>query len=284
MAAKPAAAKKGAATPVVPNSVSLMEAGKGSTRVKTRLIVLYGGPKVQKTGSCSTIKGAKWIVSDPNTIPTLDALDRLPPDKDIYEVTSLKETRAVILKMLEVCEKNGPEALGCTAVIKDSATQLVDWHQQDVARETNQRFMGDVKNNNGWQQFNAEFSAFIDDLGLLSKYITVIVICHAKEKMDLSKGDWAGLNLPPQMALKMGRTANWVLYQSKRSYTAGEKDKPDEYVRLSEPDQNGVRKAVEVVIHTETNGLWLAAANGRNLKAEEPGDMAALLRKEGLLE
>ena len=58
---------------VIPLKPSLMKAGTGSTRVDTRLIVLYGAPKARKTTSASFLTGSKWVISDPNAIPTLDA-------------------------------------------------------------------------------------------------------------------------------------------------------------------------------------------------------------------
>ena len=274
--------KTAAAQKVVPiKGPSLMEPGKGSERVSSRFVVLYGGPKVQKTGACSTLEGAKWVISDPNAIPTLDALDRLPPEEDIYEVTGIAPARDVLGKMMDVCKQHGPKGLGCTAVVVDSLTQFQDWHEQDVAQGTNQRFMGENKKEGGWQQYNAEYGAFIDDLGVLARYITVVAIAHAKEKIDGTKGDWAGLNLKPQMALKVGRTANWVLYQSRRNIAVDSTFKGDEFTRI-EKDKNGKPMGVEVIIYTQPVGFWMASANAKNLRAEEPADMAELLRKEGL--
>lgn len=277
------AAKKAVASKVVPiKGPSLMEPGKGSERINSRFIIDYGAPKSEKTTAASYLEGAKWIVSDPNCIPTLDALGRLPPDEDIYEVSSVPAAREVLGKMIDVCKTHGAKGLGCTAVVADSLTQFQDWHEQDVAQATNQRFMGDNKKEGGWQQFNAEFGAFIDDLGVLSRYITVVAIAHAKEKnMDASKGDWAGLNLRPQMALKAGRTANWVLYQSKRTIAVDSSFKGDEFTRV-EKDKDGKSIGTEVIIHTRPVGFWMAAVNAKNLRAEEPANLAELLRKEGL--
>lgn len=279
----------GAIPAAVRSQPSMLRPGGGSTRVDTVLAVLYGPPKARKTTSCSTIPNAKWIISDSNAIPTLRALGRLPHAEDTYEVSGLADARAIIEEAIEIAEKNGPGALGCSAFILDSLTAFSDWHQQDVAKTSGQRYMGDNAKNNGWQQFNAEFGAFIDSLGVLSKFITVVCIAHAKEKADASKGDFNGLNLPPQMALKMGRTANWVLYQSIRAYSPESNEKSDDFVQIREM-ADGTKRATEVVIHTQPIGLWIASANSKldvdgepTLAAEEPADMAKLMRKEGLL-
>jgi hypothetical protein len=245
----------------------------------TRFIVLYGPPKCRKTGACSYVTGAKWIVTDSNSIPTLSALDRMPPSEDIYEISNLLEAKTLIGEMIDAASKGG---LPVPAIIFDSVTAMNDWAQQDVAAATGQTFMGANPKQNGWQQFNSEFGSFIDDLAELSRHVTVIAICHAKEKMDASKGDWSGLNLPPQMALKVGRTANWVLYQSIRAYSAEKGAKSDGCVTITELP-NGTAQALECIIHTQNCGMWIAGANARNLLPEEPADMAKLLAKEGLL-
>lgn len=265
-------------TPRIARNVSGMEAGNGAERVKTRLIALYGAPKCRKTTAVSGIQGAKWIISDSNCIPTLDALDRLPHGDDTYEVDSVEAARIIIEKMITAAEA---KKFSLSAVVLDSITQFSDWLQQDVARDTNQSFLGENIKNNGWIQFNSQFSAFLDAIALLSRYVNVVAICHAKEKPDATRGDWNGLNLPPQMAQKLGRIANWVLYQSIRSYEAAAGTVSDEYVTVTEV--NGKLRATEVVLHTQNLGLWIAGANAKSLGPEEPADLAQLMRKEGLL-
>lgn len=265
---------------------SKMKPGKASRRVRSRFIVLYGAPKCRKTSSASTLNPArtKWIISDSNTIATLVALNRLPPDENIYEVTSVPQGREVIEEAIGICESaDGPEALGVDTFVVDSGTAFSDWHQQDIARMTGQRFMGDNSKNNGWQQFNAEFGQFLDSLATLSKHVNVVLICHAKEKADLSKGEWAGLNLSPQMSLRAARGANWVLYQTCRDLVVDENQKEDAFIQNVVVERDGTRKGKEVVINTMTAGVWIASVNARKLKAEEPGDLQALLEKEGLL-
>ena len=257
-----------------------MTPGKGSERINSRLIVVYGGPKCRKTTSASHLTGAKWIVSDANCIPTLTALGRLPPDEDLYEVDGIAAGRQVTQEAIKIAEEHGSKALP-PAFVYDSITQFQDWHEQDVAQATNQRFMGDNKKEGGWQQFNAEFGSFIDEIGVLSRYVTCVVIAHAKEKSDGSKGEWAGLNLKPQMALKLARTANWVLYQSIRNFAAAESDQSDEFVNVWK-DVNGNLRGTEVIINTQTVGFWTAAVNARHLEPEEPANLAAILKKEGL--
>ena len=278
-------AKAKAALAVVKADPSKMKPGKASRRVKTRFIILYGAPKARKTTSASTLNPArtKWVISDSNSIPTLTALDRLPPDENIYEVTSLHEAREIVEEAINLCETEGAEALGADSFVFDSGTAFSDWHQQDVAKMSGQRFMGDNSKNNGWQQFNAEFGQFLDSLAILSKHVNVVLICHAKEKADLSKGEWAGLNLSPQMALKAGRLGNWVLYQTCRDLVVDEKQKEDAFIQNIVVERDGTRKGKEVVINTMTAGVWIASVNARHLKPEEPGDLQALLEKEGLL-
>ena len=207
--AKPAKATRAvSAVPDVPMAPSLLPPGNGPASEGGTYIVLYGPPKSEKTTACSTIPNAKWIVSDPNAVATLRALNRMPRKENFYAVKPLPEARDIVNKAVEIAATNGPEALGCSCFIHDSITTTNEWEQQDVARASNQRFLGDSPKSNGWQHFNADMGLFIDDLAALSQYLPVIVIAHASPRMDTSKGSWSGLSLPPKMAEKLGRTAN----------------------------------------------------------------------------
>lgn len=282
-------AKKKVVSTAPPPIASKMEPGTGADGTSGLLIGLYGPPKSEKTTACSTIPNAKWIISDPNCLPTLRALGKLPHKNNIYPVKNLQECRDVLAKALDVAEKFGAEGLGCSAFVNDSMTQLSDWHQQDVARLSGQRFMGDNPKSNGWQQFNAEMFGLIDDFAELSKYVPVICIAHAAPKMDLSKGSWAGLSLGPKVAEKFGRTAAWILYQSKRAFACDEKDASD-FVRVRRNGEAFI--GTEVIIHTQTVDFWTVACSSainpetgeRQLDAEEPADMYKILQKEGILE
>lgn len=264
---------------------SKLAPGKGSTRVKRRFIIIYGAPKARKTTTASTLDPlrTKWIISDSNCIPTLDALDRLPPDDNLYEVSSIPECIALVNTWLDVIDKEGVDAIGIDNVVVDSATQFSDWHQQDVAKNTGQRYMGDNDKNNGWQQFNAEFGQFLDGLAVLARHVNVVLICHAKEKPNLTKGEWASINLSPQMSGKAGRLANWVLYQTCKDVPVGEKQEPDAFIQNIVENRDGSRSGKEVVLNTQTCGAWIASANVRHSKAEEPGDLQKMLETEGLL-
>lgn len=277
------ATKKSAATvtklPQQPKRASSMRPGKASNRVKTRLVYVYGAPKTRKTGSCATLP-AKWIVSDSNCIATLEALGRLPPGEDTYEVNSLLEARQVLGEMIQ-CAQDG--SLGVDFVVLDSITALNDFHQEDIARATGQRFMGDNAKQNGWQQFNAEFGGLISDLTDLSQFVNVIVIAHAKEKFEAGKGSFSGLSLPPQMAEKAGRTANWLLYKTLRSTMALDGDAADEQTELVDLPNGGGQMKITSTLHTKPVGQWLASSNAKNLDAEESPDLLKLFEKEGLL-
>lgn len=257
-----------------------VEPGTGSERTRTRFIVLYGAPKTRKTTACRRLKRAKWIVSDSNCIPTLDARGAMPKDEDIHEVNSVADAKVVVEGMIAAAAAG---KFWVPAVICDSFTQLSDWLQQDVAKKNNQTFIQVTSNTNGWQEFNAEFGGLIDAFAELSRFVNVIIICHAKEKADPKKGDFSGFNLPPQMALKLGRVANWVLYQSMFAEMVGSGTtvEPDEFTDVV-PVPGGQMK-VTTTIHTVPVGLWMAGVNGRNLQAEEPADLAMMMAKEGLL-
>ena len=255
-----------------------MEAGAGSTREGNVIAGLYGVPKCRKTTSCSFLESAKWVVSDSNAVSTLRSLNHLPPKKDIYDVDGLVAARSTLGKMIEAGEKGG---LGVSNVVFDSLTQISDWHQQDVAKATNQRFLGDNSKDNGWQLFNNDFGLLIDDLATLGRYANVIIILHAKEKANIAKGENHGFNLGPAMALKFGRVINWILYQTCTSRTATEKEKDSKFGEIVE-DADGTRVLTETVIHTRPCGLWAASAD-ICLDAAEPANMQKLLEKAGAL-
>ena len=251
--------------------------GTGSTRTKTRFVAVYGPPKCRKTTACSTIKGAKWLISDSNAIPALDSLGRLPPDDDIYELTSVDEACDIALKLADAAAAG---KLKIPAVVLDSMTQFSDWHQQDIAQATGQQWLGQDAKNNGWQRFNQTFFKLIDALVTLSKYVNVIAICHAKEKFEASKGDFHTLNLPPQCATKLGRSINWMFYVTLRSTLATGSEKASKFIEIVKTADGN--RVVEHAIHTQPMGLWPASGDPR-LDLMEPGDMNAILRKVKLI-
>jgi hypothetical protein len=159
-------------------------------------------------------------------------------------------------------------------VVWDSATASSEGHQQDVAKATNQDFLGQNRENGGYVQYNTEFGATFDAFAELAAFVDVVIIAHAKEKGDAKKGDWGGLNLSGQMALKLGRLANWVLYQSISSRDAGVGEVGDAYTTIL-----GGR-ATETVLHTQPLGLWMAGVNAISLIPEEPADLNAILCRE----
>lgn len=308
MATKTKKATSAAPMQYAPPTRSLLEKGAGSHRTNNRLIIIYGPPKVRKTTSVSKLHGrkVKWLVSDPNCVPTLRALGRMPHPDDLYEMTSLQQAKDLLLKMLNVIEEHGVEGLDCEAVVLDSLTQFFDWHKDEISRITGQRYMGDNQQNNGWQQFNAEFGGFLDMLAQLARFVHVICIGHAVAKPNQDKaleqfkkkGSWAGLSLSPGMAEKAGRLANWVLYQTLDTRYV-DKDEPDSLTSddfiTAELLSNGSVKHTEVIIHTTTFDVFSASVNSRMvdkegggtrpvLEAEEPGDLDFILVKEGLLE
>lgn len=266
--------------PVIP-SKSMLEPGKGSQRVNTRFIVAYGGPGAGKTTAASTLKGAKWLVSDSNCVSTLQSLDRLPPDEDLYEISSLTEARMWLSKALDVAATNGPEALGCTAVIADSVTQFSEWHKEDVAKMTNQAFLGERKGD-GWQRFNAEFGGFVGDLASLSKYITVVVIAHSKEKSpDFAKGQWAGLNLSPDAAFQLSAKANWILHLAARTRLVDKGTQGDEFTTIRE-QPGEFWEADERALYTVPHDNWMVKAPYGTFNDRELPDLAKLLAKVGM--
>lgn len=244
------------------------------------------GPSAPETVWCLEVEDdASFVlpsgVVTGNCVPTLSALDRLPPDEDIYEVSNLGDARAFCAEAIKAGEEG---TLNVPAVVFDSLTQFYDWHQEDIARATSQRFLGDNAKNNGWHQFNVEFGQFLDDLAILGRYTTVVCILHAKEKLDFSKGTFGGIALGPAVSLKASRLANWILFQTIRQWDIpeGETVQSDDYITVDEV--RGRKRATEVVLHTQPYNGWVATCNARNLGAEEPADLKKVLVKEGLWE
>lgn len=266
---------------------SALRPGGGSRRVRARRILIYGPPKSRKTTAVASlpIGRTKWIVSDPNTVPTLVALDRLPADEDIYEVTSLAQAKELVKEMLKLVEEQGVESLGIDFLVDDSLTQYSDWHQKKVAEETGQRFMGDAGDGTGWQQFNAEFGEYLDDLVLLTHAgITVVSIAHSKDKLPKGKGEWGCLNLTPQMAAKAARLSNWILFKTFEEIVPEDPDNPPsgDYISV-ETDPSGKTSYYESILWTKPCGGWNAAVNSLKLNHKECGDLVKLLEKDGLL-
>jgi len=266
-----------------PASNSKLRAGSGTKRNKTRLIVVYGQPKTRKTTSVSTLPlgRTKWLAADSNCVATLDALGRLPHNDDIYEVKSLNEAVELTNEMLDLAE-TAPDALGIDFLVVDSFTQFSDWQQQDIAKETAQQFLGE-RAGEGWQQFNASFGRFLDNLASLTRYITVVGISHMKESAFKKKGTNATLSLPPQMAEKLARLANWLLYKTfEEKVDVADGFEGDEYISVVET--RGEKRYFESILHTQPVGNAVATVNSFKLLAEEPGDdLTKLLEKDGLL-
>ena len=286
---KTASSTSGAPTPVAPvASKSKLRKGSGSRREKFRFITVYGPFKTRKTTSLSRLPmgKTKWICSDPNAVPTLRALGRLPHSDDLYEPNSLAETKEIIQEALALAEAD-PDSLGFDHLVLDSATQYSDMYQAAVAKETGQRFLGDDKGNNGWQQFNAEFGGFLDDLAALSKFCNVYVIVHAKAKFDAKKGEFSSFSLSPAMSERLGRLSNWVLLKDfteviDDAKLADAKEHPDDPFYCIEGD-----KVFEDIFYTKPTHGWVASVNSLILggnTGQEPGrDIVALLEKDGLL-
>lgn len=272
-----------------PASNSALDPGTGSNRVNTRNITIYGPAKSRKTGACKEFPRGrtKWLISDPNCVPTLRALKRLPHPNDLYPVRSLGEAVEFLEKALGIAVERGRDALGIDTLIIDSDTQFADWHQAAVAADTNQRFMGEDEKNNGWQQFNAQFGRYLDLKALLSEHINVISICHTKPGAKPGKTTFGGLNLPPQMAGKAERLANWVLFKSfieiNETDTAST---PNECLIKTGPE--GSHRYFDSSLWLKPVEGWFASANLENPELAEldrvGGDLYALMKEEGLLE
>lgn len=266
---------------------SMLDPGTGSTRTRTRFIVLYGPPGTGKTTACSVIPNAKWIATDSNCIPALQALDRLPSNEDIYELKSLVEVKEWCTKAVSVAKEHGAEALGCSAVVFDSITQLSDWHKEDVATATGQTFLGESKPGEGYQKFNSEFGGLVDALASLSRYVTVIVIGHSKEKPpDNARSQWAGINLSPDAAFKLSFKANWVIRSFARSFIVVKGTAGSEFVTIKETDSD-VWEAMERGIYLAPRDGWMTKINAKSIDVTKEDkvlpDMFKLLEREGLL-
>lgn len=264
---------------------SKMIPGKAALRTDKRFIILYAPPKTGKTTALKDLR-AKWLISDSNTVPTLSVLGALPHPDDTYECDSLRAVRTHTANALKVAEEGGVAALGCEAIILDSLSQILDWHKQDVADGTGQRWLGDNQKNNGWNQFNTEMGLLIDDFVRLSRFVHVIAVCHAAPKPDGEKGRWAGLSLPPQLAEKVGAKSNWLLFMSSRDLSEAEAKEygdGDPFIQVLE-GRKGKKSYVERSIHTiPFGGAWNASVNAVKLAAEEPPNLRMMLVKEGLL-
>lgn len=267
-------------------SKSKFRAGKGTARETNRVITIYGPFKSRKTTSISNLPmgRTKWICSDSNCIPTLRALGRMPHPDDIYEPGNIAEFREILEEMVALCETEGRDALGVDYLAIDSYTQFSDWHQQDVAKATGQRFLGDDKSNNGWQQFNAEFGGALDLLVALSRYITIVGIVHAKAKFDTKKGEYSSFSLSPAMSERLGRISNWILLKDLSEVIDDAKledarANPDDPFYSHEGD-----KVYEDIFYTKPTAGWVASVNTLALAEQEPGaDLTVLLKKDGLL-
>lgn len=277
-------------------SVSKLPKGSGSRRVQTRVITIYGPAKTRKTTSLAHLPAGrtKWLISDPNCIPTLRSLDRLPHEDDIYEVNNLEALREFLDSALKLCEdavtegRDPRKELGVDFLVLDSWTQFSDWHQQDVSKATGQRFLGDNDKDNGWQRFNADMGACLDLWAALGRYVTVIGIVHAKEKFKKEKGEYASFSLSPAMAMKLGRLSNWILLKTLDEVVDDDVkqmafDHPED-LRFSILEDRGEKLVYEDLFYTRTTNGWLASVNSMKMQPTEPGrDICALLEKDGLL-
>lgn len=262
--------------------------GGGALRTGRKIVAVYGTYKVRKTGGIGqSLPDADWMVSDSNCVPTLEELGVLPPPERLHEIENLEHGCEVIDKYLNAGDenvKNGQRdnPLGIPAFVTDSLTQISEWHQADTARATSQTYMGQNPKEGGWQKFNAEFIRLIDKLAELARYTNVVLVLHAKDKLDVSKGQYAGFQLPPAMAAKVGRTVNWILYQTLEREPFGESDKLLEGFDTVEEGDDG-KYRVRVAYHTRPVYGYSAVANGRLFRPIEPVDIGAMLRKAGAL-
>lgn len=221
-------------------------------------------------------------------IATLRALGRLPAKKHLYKVSGVLECKELCYKMLDAIEQKG---LKIPAVVLDSMTTLNNWHQADVAKDHGQKYLGQrlsaKQDGAHWQDFNSSMGGLIEALSQLSKKTHVVVICHATEKSDVSKGVWHGLSLTPKVAERMAQTANWVLYATTESRMIGdgEPTEDDEFSTVVESGSKNARVKTRITrtLYTQPIGIWTVKCANRQLRAEEPNDVAALLKKEGLL-
>lgn len=271
-------------------SISNLPAGKGSTRANTRLIGIYGPPKTGKTTSVAYLPmgRTKWLVSDSNCGPLLEALDRLPAAEDFYEITSLQEAVDFLKAALEEARNNGKDGLGIDYLVVDSLTQFFEWAQRDVAAETGQRFLGERKgwDSNGYQQFNALFLEFLDLLTSVSKYITVACIAHSKELYEKQKkGEFGGLNLGGSMAIAFGRKCNWLLLKTLEVLADDGVVTEDDMTTKSVDDKGLTIFTRSSLLTRSTFDGYTATANLKEqnrVRGAWPGDLRVLLKAEGL--
>lgn len=264
--------------------------GTGANIKRTRLIVIYSaGGKQGKTGACSAIKGAKWVVSDPNCVHTLDVLDRMPGNDDIYMVSDFGGAQELLVQYLEA----GDEAegdLGIPALVIDSATAYYESLTNQVARQTGQAYIGARREkgaDNGWMSVINEWSKFVHNLTELSKMTNVIVICHGKERAEVEganstgKSEWHGISLGPKCAERLMNAANIILFcETKTStYAEGSPVAEDEVV---EATAKGTKVLTRRRIYTRPYGRW-PAQGGTKLNPHEPADMSKIMKKLGLL-
>jgi len=271
-------------------SSSSLPPGKGTQRIETRLIGIYGPPKARKTGSCAYLPmgRTKWLVSDSNCAATLYALDRMPAAEDFHEVSTLDESNEFLEKAIAVARDEGPEALGIDYLVNDSLTQTFEWAQRETAVATGQEFLGQKKgwDSNGYQEFNAKFLRYLDLLATLSRYVTVICIAHSKELFEKQKkGEFGGINMGGAMALAFGRKCNWLLLKTFEVLgDDGTITEDDMTKKVIEPGDVTVFERSCLLTRSTLDG-YTAVANLRPQNRERsawPGDIRALLKAEGI--
>lgn len=277
--------------------------GKGSRRSKNRLILVTGFPKTRKTTAVSSLPlgKTKWLASDSNCAATLTALRRMPHPDDFHEVSSLGEAVQLTNEMLDAAEAG--EDLGFEFLVCDSLTQFSNWHQSDIAKDTAQSYLGEQAGQ-GWQQFNADFGKFLDNLAQLTQYVMVVAIGHTKAGFEKKKGGNASLSLPPQMAERAAQLANWILYKTLEELVEVPEDTvADEYISVV--NVRGEKHYFESILHTVPSGPIIATTNCSHvpececgictngekdgevqltLRAQEVGDLMVLLKRDGLVE
>lgn len=272
-------------------SVSSLPPGTGTNRVSTRLIGIYGPPKSRKTGSCAYLPmgRTKWLVSDSNCAPTLDALDRMPAPDDFYEFKTLEEIIDWLRAFCTMAASDGTDVLGIDYLVVDSLTQYAEWAQRDIAEATNQSYLGEKKgwDENGYQAFNAKYLTFLDLLATAARYVTVIAIAHSKElKEKQKKGEFGGLNLSGQMSTAFGRKCNWLLLKTFEVLGDDGSTAEDEMTqKVTEPDGTVVFERSILWTKSTVDG-YTATANlkaANRERARWPGDIRVLLRAEGLM-
>lgn len=269
-------------------SSSSLPPGKGTQRIETRLIGIYGPPKSRKTTSVAYLPmgRTKWLVTDSNCAATLYALDRMPAPEDFHEVEDLAQATEFLEKAIEVARTEGPEALGIDYLVNDSLTQTFEWGQREVAEATGQQFLGQKKgwDSNGYQEFNAKFLRYLDLLATLSRYITVICIAHSKELFEKQKkGEFGGLNLGSS-STAFGRKCNWLLLKTLE--TLADDGTISEDAMTKRIEEGGlVTFERSCLLSRSTIDGYTAVANLRPQNRERsmwPGDLRVMLKAEGI--